>query len=96
MLDRVEMQLRGPDGLLPVYFDVYDNTLSSKWLSAFNVLLNQSYHLEKNYCFMGFPQCERNLDVVVTEINKTIAAINGSSIDYLIKDHFTVANMILD
>ena len=49
MLDRVEMQLRGPDGLLPVYFDVYDNSLSRKWLSAFNDLLDKKLHLEKNY-----------------------------------------------
>ena len=40
MLDRVEMQLRGADGLLPVYFDVYDNSLSRKWLSAFNNILD--------------------------------------------------------
>ncbi len=93
MLDRVEMQLRGADNLLPVYFDVYDNSLSRKWLSAFNSILDKQLHLEKNYCFMGFPQCERNLDVLVTQINQTIAAINGSSIDYFIKDHFTVANM---
>ena len=42
---------------------------------------------------MGFPNCERNLDVIVTQINQSIAAINGSSIDYFIRDHFTVANM---
>ena len=93
MLDRIEMKLRGTDGLLPVYFDVYDNSLSKKWLIAFNDILDNKLHLEKNYCFMGFPNCERNLDVIVTQINQTIAAINGSSIDYMIKDHFTVANM---
>jgi len=93
MLDRIEMKLRGADGLLPVYFDVYDNSLSKKWLNAFNDILDNKLHLEKNYCFMGFPNCERNLDVIVTQINQTIAAINGSSIDYFIKDHFTVANM---
>ena len=93
MLDRIEIQLRGTNGLLPVYFDVYDNSLSRKWLEAFNSILDKGLHLEKNYCFMGFPDCERNLDVLVTQINQTIAAINGSSIDYFIKDHFTVANM---
>ena len=93
MLDRIEMQLRGAEGLMPVYFDVYDNSLSRKWLTAFNNLLDNNLHLEKNFCFMGFPDCQRNLDIIVTQINQTIAAINGSSIDYLIKDHFTVANM---
>ena len=93
MLDRIEMKLRGNDGLLHIYFDVYDNSLSKKWLNAFNDVLDNKLHLEKNYCFMGFPNCERDLDVIVTQINQTIAAINGSSIDYFIKDHFTVANM---
>ena len=93
MLDRIEMKLRGVDGILPIYFDVYDNSLSKKWLDAFNGLLANNSHLEKNFCFMGFPDCERNLDVIVTQINQTIAAINGSSINYDIKDYFTVANM---
>jgi len=94
MLDRIEIRLRHNNGkLLPIYFDVYDNSLSKKWLDAFNDLLANNLHLEKNFCFMGFPQCERNLDIIVTQINQTIAAINGSSIDYLIKDHFTMANM---
>ena len=93
MLDRVEMQLRGPDGLLPVYFDVYDNSLSRKWLKAFNDILDNKLHLEKNYCFMGFPDSDRNLDFLASEINRTIAGINGSSIDYIINDYFTADNM---
>ena len=94
MLDRVEMQLRGPDGLLPVYIDVYDNSLSRKWLGAFNSILDNDLHLEKNYCFFGFPDSERNLDFLASEINRIIAGINGSSIDYMIKDYFTASNMV--
>ena len=93
MLDRIEIQLRDKDRLLPVYFEVYDNSLSRKWLPAFENILNEGLHLEKNYCFFGFPDGPRNLDFLASEINRTIAAINGSSIDYMIKDHFTVANM---
>jgi hypothetical protein len=94
MLDRIKIQLRGRDGLLPIYFEVYDNSLSRKWLPAFENILNEKLHLEKNYCFFGFPDGPRNLDFLASEINRTIAAINGSSIDYIIKDYFTVANMI--
>ena len=93
MLDRIEIQLRGRDGLLPIYFEVYDNSLSRKWLPAFENILNEGLHLEKNYCFFGFPDGPRNLDFLASEINRTIAAINGSSINYIIRDHFTVANM---
>ena len=81
MLDRIEIQLRGSNGLLPIYFEVYDNSLSRKWLPAFeNILNSQGLHLEKNYCFFGFPDGPRNLDFLASEINRTIAAINGSSI----------------
>ena len=93
MLDRIEIQLRGSNGLLPIYFEVYDNSLSRKWLPAFENILNEGLHLEKNYCFFGFPDGPRNLDFLASEINRTIAAINGSSINYIIRDHFTVANM---
>ena len=94
MLDRIEIRLRHNNGkLLPIYFEVYDNSLSRKWLPAFENILNEGLHLEKNYCFFGFPDGPRNLDFLASEINRTIAAINGSSIDYMIKDHFTVANM---
>ena len=96
MLDRVEMQLRGPDGLLAVYFDVYDNSLSRKWLPAFENLLNSQLHLEKNYCFFGFPDGPRNLELLVSEINKTIAGINQGNIDYTIDDYFTVDNVLND
>ena len=62
MLDRIEMLLRNDMGfVLPVYFDVYDNSLSRKWLSAFNSLLDNKLHLEKNYCFFGFPDGPRDL-----------------------------------
>jgi|TARA_R110002126_G_scaffold112749_1_gene251081 hypothetical protein len=94
MLDRVEILLRDKTGfVLPVYFDVYDNSLSRKWLPAFNKILDSKLHLEKNYCFFGFPDSERDLDFLASEINRTIAGINGSKINYVIRDHFTVANM---
>ena len=94
MLDRVEILLRNKMGfVLPVFFDVYDNSLSRKWLSAFNKILDANLHLEKNFCFMGFPECSRNLDILATQINQTIEAINTSTINYTIDDHFTVENM---
>jgi hypothetical protein len=94
MLDRVEIMLRDSAGsTLPVHFDVYDNSLSRKWLTAFNSILDKKLHLEKNYCFFGFPKSDRDLDFLSAEINRTIAGINGSSIDYVIKDFFTADNM---
>jgi len=94
-LDRIQITLRNVSGdQFPIYFDVYDNSLSRKWLTAFNGILEKKLHLEKNYCFFGFPDSERNLDFLASEINRTIAGINGSKINYVIRDHFTSANMV--
>jgi len=94
MLDKVEIMLRDSAGsTLPVYFDVYDNSLSRKWLTALNSILDKKLHLEKNYCFFGFPKSDRDLDFLAAEINRTIAGINGSKIDYFIRDYFTAENM---
>jgi hypothetical protein len=96
MLDRIEMKLRHnvTGELFPVHIDVHDNSLSRKWLPALNELLNNNYHLEKNYCFFGFPDGERDLQLLVDQINATIKGINDSSIDYYIDDHFTVDNVV--
>lgn len=95
-IDRIEMKLRNTNTgeLFPVYIDVYDNGLSRKWLQSLNGILEQNLHLEKNYCFFGFPDGERTLQLLVDQINATIKGINDSSIDYYIDDHFTVDNVV--
>ena len=59
-LDEIEMTLRGNDSELKVYIDVEDNSLSRKWLGALNHLIANDYHLEKNYCWLGWSDSERN------------------------------------
>ena len=91
ILDQIEINLkdRKTNNLLPVYIDVYDSSLARKWLTALNELLQNGYHLEKNFCFLGFSENERNSRFIIDEINKSINAINDSSLDYCINDHFT-------
>ena len=48
LLDVVEIDLGTPDDVLRVYVNVYDNSLSRKWLQALNHLLAGQYHLEKS------------------------------------------------
>lgn len=97
LLDTIEMQLRSEsDKLLPVYIDVYDNSLSHKWLAALNDILAQDLHLEKNYCFFGFADGDRAGQILIDEINSVIDYINSSDIDYTIDDHFTLANSLGD
>lgn len=95
ILEQIEIDLRDRQGkILTVYFDVYENSLSKKWLDALNYLLINDYHLEKNYCFFGFAQGERNGITILTQINKSIAAINESDLEYKIDDHFSMENCI--
>mgnify|MGYP003336085748 CR=1 FL=1 len=62
------MTLRGKDNELTVYIDVEDNSLSRKWLASLNHLLTNNYHLEKNYCFMGFTESSRTAEYILSEI----------------------------
>ena len=94
-METVEFDLRGPDGLLTVYVDVYDNSLSRKWLAALNDIIKNNLHLEKNYCWVGFTETDRNIDLLCQFINRSIDHINHSSLDYHIDtDPFTPANVV--
>ena len=80
--------------LLPVYIDVADNSLSRRWLTALNELLQNNYHLEKNYCWFGWPNGPRTAEYICDQINQSIAAINLADMGYQITDHFDTLNTI--
>lgn len=82
--------------LLTVEIDVYDTTLSRKWLTALNHLLANQYHLEKNYCFLGFTDHKRNGWFIVHAINRSIAAINHADLGYHIDDYFSMPELLPD
>ena len=97
VLEQIEMTLRSKGGaLLPVYIDIFDNSLSRKWLAALNNLLKNNYHLEKNYCFFGFVNAERNGAYILDQVNRSISAINSANIGYTIDDYFSMDNCITD
>ena len=95
MLDSIEIDLRGQDkNILTVYIDVADNSLSRKWLSALNDIIQHDLHLEKNYCWLGWTESARNAEYLCTQINRSIMAINASALDYRIQDFFTPGTVI--
>jgi hypothetical protein len=96
LLDKMEMTLinRRNGEKFVVYVDIYDSSLSRKWLSALNHLLDNNYHLEKNYCFFGFSDSDRNGELIINEINRTIDYINNSDLGYKINDHYTLENSL--
>ena len=95
LLDQVVVTLRNRHGnTLPVIIDVYNNSLSRKWLTALNRLIRDNFHLEKNYCFLGFANGPRTPEYVCNQINSSILAINQSGIGYKINDHFLIENTV--
>lgn len=98
VLEQIEITLRNTDTqeLKTVYIDVFDNSLSRKWLAAVNTLLTNNYHLEKNYCFFGFVEHKRNGPYMLEQINRSIQAINTADIGYQIDDWFDMSNTMTD
>jgi hypothetical protein len=94
LLDVIEIDLGTSSDRLTVHINVYDNSLSLKWLAALNTLLEKNYHLEKNYCFFGFADGPRNGAYLLEQINRSIEAINLAQLGYTIQDYFTVENSI--
>ena len=57
MTNSIEIDLRSKtDHVLTVYIDVEHNSLSRKWLTALTHLVKNNYHLEKNYCWLGWTE----------------------------------------
>ena len=95
MLDHIEIDLRSRDNeILTVHMDIYDNSLSRKWLAALNHILKNNLHLEKNYCWVGWTEHDRSAEYLCTQINRSIMAINSSNLDYRIQDFFSPATVI--
>ena len=94
-LAQIEIDLRSHDDhTITVYVDVLDNPLAGRWLSALEHLLREDYHLEKNYCFLGFARGDRTGDVILSAVNRSIEAINQANLGYHIQDEFTMSNCL--
>lgn len=95
-MNPIEIDLRNSVGnTVTVYIDVADNSLSRKWTLALKQLVQNNYHLEKNYCWFGWTKSDRNAEYICTQINRSIQAINASNLGYHINDHFSPGTTIL-
>lgn len=81
--------------ILTVYIDVFENSLSRKWIAALEHLVKNNYHLEKNYCWFGWIESDRNPEYLCNAINQSIDAINAADFGYRIDcEPYTVENTI--
>ena len=94
-LDEIVITLRNKNNnFLPVFVNVYNNSLAQKWFKSLRRLISENYHLEKNFCFLGFAKSDRTPEYICQQINLSIDAINAGNIGYTINDHFDLANTV--
>jgi len=63
------------------YIQTYDTPLGLRWIEALRDNLKQKRVLEKNFCFMGFADSNRDLHFLVKELNKHIEQLNSFKFD---------------
>ena len=69
--------------------NVFDNPLAKDWYLALQEILANGNLLEKNFCFLGFPDTARNIEYLCQELNQAVTTINNFFDDYTIKEIFT-------
>jgi hypothetical protein len=57
--------------------NVYDTPLGKRWLDALTDNLKKQRVLEKNFCFLGFADSNRDLNYLCAELNQVVAQINS-------------------
>ena len=76
---KINVTLRDPSNQsaqLTYYITPYDTKLGNDWVVALKNILISKKHLEKNFCFLGFPNTTRTLSYLCTELNKSVLQIN--------------------
>lgn len=69
---------------------VNDSPMGERWFNALKELLQQNKYLEKNFCFLGFPDSQRDLRFICQELVWAVHEINsffGS--EYQIEELYT-------
>ena len=93
----VKVTLRNPldhSDLLDYYIIPDDHQLARDWLASLEEILKTGLRLQKEYCFLGFPNSHRTLEYLCEELNRAIAAINNYDFmqhglpNYIIEDWF--------
>lgn len=70
-MNKVIVTLRNPlekTETLDYYINVYDTPMGELWFNALKEIVQQNKYLEKNFCFLGFPDSQRSLDFICQEL----------------------------
>lgn len=93
-MNKVTVTLRNPlnkNDTLAYTIAVNDSPMGHNWYMALQDLLRQNRYLEKNFCFLGFPDSARNLDYICQELTWAVKEINNffDTADYHIPELYT-------
>ena len=78
-MKKVKVVLRDPlnkQQMLDYTIAVNDTPLAENWYAALQDLLRNNNYLEKNFCFLGFPNSQRDIPYICAELNKAADQIN--------------------
>jgi hypothetical protein len=92
MKSQVKVVLRNPldrNDLVDYTIQVQDHLLAQDWTVALQKLLTSGKLLEKNFCFMGFPNTARTIPYLCNELAQAVATINQYFPDYQITESYT-------
>ena len=98
MTSQVKMVLRNPvqkTSTVDVIIRPYDTELAKDWIGALKNLLLKN-KIEKNFCFMGFPNGARSLEYLCAELNSAIDTINSSDLSYTIWSRVSPSDLMQD
>ena len=93
-MNKVIVTLRNPldkKDTLDYIIDVHDTPMGNLWYTALQDVLDRNLYLEKNFCFLGFPDSARDLEYICRELKCATDQINGffEPEDYRITEKFT-------
>lgn len=92
MRSKVQVVLRNPlrkQHMIDYTIQVFDTPMAQDWYGALQNLLRSGRMLEKNYCFMGFPNTARDLPYLCDQLNQAVYTINAEFDDYRIDEYYT-------
>lgn len=78
-MNKVIVTLRNPlnkKDTLDYVITVNDTAMGKLWYTALQDLLQQNKYLEKNFCFLGFPDTPRDIRFICKELNRACNQIN--------------------
>ena len=103
----IEIVLRNPldkQRTFSYFIDVRLTDFNSRWLDLLRDNISNKLHLEKNYCWLGWADSQRDADYLCEQINQAIDQVNlfnrsglwqARGLEpYTIQDNFTVEKVI--